>query len=170
MAIIGGSAAAFAEPLSNTKSVGVVFSCDIGGKPYGGLQYQMWLSPKWGFSIEGFGYYADVFLFNESKGWYNINVDLNYLVCEYSDGRKTGNKLFLWSKLGNSGTLSQATNSDDSKTDIIYKSNVVFGVGFTVDMYFADHLSIPIIVGGIMQAPNDPSFNLALGTGLRFAF
>lgn len=162
----------FADPLDNKKSVGVVFNGDIALKPYFGLQYSSWINDIIGFDVEGMSFYDEASeseYRNVSTLWYYFATDLNFKICSFSDGKRNANMLYAWTKIGTSGNIYPYGKKGESE-NAVAETNAVVGLGFTVDVIFAKHISVPINFGLTANFPYDPSLAMMFGTGIRYSF
>lgn len=164
-----GAVSAFAAPLDYESAVGVSFLTTFDSMAIGGLQYQRWISDKFGIQTEGAIMYQPDSYNNMLD--YNINVEFQYKLFETPMGAKNATILYGWILAGHRGFQDKDYNDATQKwTKQKFKADAVAGIGFGFDVMLLNHISIPFNFGLVGEFPNDSAAGFCLGSGVRYRF
>lgn len=172
--LLVGTVAASADPLDFKNAVGVFLLGNVSATEPAvrGIQYQRWLTDRWGFQTEGFITYNRESYADHSPSYdFSFSAEPLLKLYETPKGYRFASTLYAWGLVGYHGFNDlEYNNTIEQYEDTGFQSDVMLGIGFGFDVMLLNHISIPFQFGFEGEFPNDVSAGFCLGVGVRYKF
>lgn len=159
--------------LENKNAIGAYF---LGSQsPIGGIQYERRFNNVVSMKSNGYIFYNTQNSFFEHSLDYNINAEFDFRMYEYAWRESFASRLYAFVLVGHRGFVDNNSYYDENLYNYVYvpgdyHATAIGSIGFGFDLFFYDHLSIPLQVGFMGSFPNDPYAGLCIGTAVRYSF